>query len=237
MTDFTLSSQQRLTLACAAELLRYPEEDMWVMLPDIREHANALPPEVSQHLIGFIDHMEQDGLKAVQSEHVNSFDLTENLSMSLAWHRYGNDPKLGRAYAALNELYRDAGFEPAQGELPDYLPRVLEFMSLAPEWATGVVLDGFGKQLAMLRDRLVQVDNPYAGIVCAAADALRLDEYHSRPGAAATDVTETRPGTSPVTDARTSALTNAGKQNSPDSEQAVPRQAEWSGPTRSRQGV
>ena len=51
------------------------------------------------------------------------------------------------ALAGLNELYRDAGFEPVQGLLPDYLPLVLEFFSAAPDWARVVLLDGFGKEL------------------------------------------------------------------------------------------
>lgn len=62
-------------------------------------------------------------------------------------HRYGDDPRLGRALAGLNELYRDAGFEPVQGLLPDYLPLVLEFFAAAPDWARVVLLDGFGKEL------------------------------------------------------------------------------------------
>lgn len=54
----------------------------------------------------------------------------------------GDDPRLGRALAGLNELYRDAGFEPVQGLLPDYLPLVLEFFAAAPDglgwcWSTG----------------------------------------------------------------------------------------------------
>lgn len=55
--------------------------------------------------------------------------------------------RLGRALAGLNELYRDAGFEPVQGLLPDYLPLVLEFFAAAPDWARVVLLDGFGKEL------------------------------------------------------------------------------------------
>ena len=52
-----------------------------------------------------------------------------------------------KGLSRLRELYRDAGFEPVQGLLPDYLPLVLEFFAAAPDWARVVLLDGFGKEL------------------------------------------------------------------------------------------
>ena len=47
--------------------------------------------------------------------------------------------------AALNALpYRAAGFEPMKGgSLPDYLPRMLEFMAVCDDWAVETMLDGF----------------------------------------------------------------------------------------------
>lgn len=93
----------------------------------------------------FIRSARSKGLSRLREEHVAIFDMDSKCSLSLAWHRYGDDPRLGRALAGLNELYRDAGFEPVQGLLPDYLPLVLEFFAAAPDWARVVLLDGFGQ--------------------------------------------------------------------------------------------
>ena len=60
----------------------------------------------------FIRSARSKGLSRLREEHVAIFDMDSKCSLSLAWHRYGDDPRLGRALAGLNELYRDAGFEP-----------------------------------------------------------------------------------------------------------------------------
>ena len=63
--------------------------------------------------------------------HVETFDLTRRCSPYLTYYRYGDTRQRGMALLALKHTYRRAGFEPAERELPDYLPVVLEFAALA----------------------------------------------------------------------------------------------------------
>ena len=142
-----MNDSDRQLLLAVSGLLHYPEDDFFVQARSFEELCDLLSVVRACPLREFIRSARSKGLSRLREEHVAIFDMDSKCSLSLAWHRYGDDPRLGRALAGLNELYRDAGFEPVQGLLPDYLPLVLEFLSAAPDWARVVLLDGFGKEL------------------------------------------------------------------------------------------
>ena len=142
-----MNDSDRQLLLAVSGLLHYPDDDFFVQARSFEELCDLLSVVRACPLREFIRSARSKGLSRLREEHVAIFDMDSKCSLSLAWHRYGDDPRLGRALAGLNELYRDAGFEPVQGLLPDYLPLVLEFFAAAPDWARVVLLDGFGKEL------------------------------------------------------------------------------------------
>ncbi len=88
--------------------------------------------------------------------------------------------------AALNGalVYRAAGFEPMKGSLPDYLPRMLEFMAVCDDWAVETMLDGFGPEFekivqASFRSRRVR----YAPLAAVALAPLKRGLSASFQGA------------------------------------------------------
>ena len=127
-----MNDSDRQLLLAVSGLLHYPDDDFFVQARSFEELCDLLSVVRACPLREFIRSARSKGLSRLREEHVAIFDMDSKCSLSLAWHRYGDDPRLGRALAGLNELYRDAGFEPVQGLLPDYLP---------------LVLDGFGKEL------------------------------------------------------------------------------------------
>ena len=130
-----MNDSDRQLLLAVSGLLHYPEDDFFVQARSFEELCDLLSVVRACPLREFIRSARSKGLSRLREEHVAIFDMDSKCSLSLAWHRYGDDPRLGRALAGLNELYRDAGFEPVQGLLPDYLPLVLEFFAAAPDWA------------------------------------------------------------------------------------------------------
>ena len=122
-----MNDSDRQLLLAVSGLLHYPEDDFFVQARSFEELCDLLSVVRACPLREFIRSARSKGLSRLREEHVAIFDMDSKCSLSLAWHRYGDDPRLGRALAGLNELYRDAGFEPVQGLLPDYLPLVLEF--------------------------------------------------------------------------------------------------------------
>ena len=122
-----MNDSDRQLLLAVSGLLHYPDDDFFVQARSFEELCDLLSVVRACPLREFIRSARSKGLSRLREEHVAIFDMDSKCSLSLAWHRYGDDPRLGRALAGLNELYRDAGFEPVQGLLPDYLPLVLEF--------------------------------------------------------------------------------------------------------------
>lgn len=163
-----MTENERKALLRISRLLDYPDPEFFAAIPEMRADIRAnIEGEEAAVLAAFLDAMETLGSQSAQEEYVRVFDHDPSASLYLAWHRYGNDRSQGRAMAALNGLYRMAGFEPLPGMLPDYLPRVLEFLSVCEDWAAEAVFDGFGPELAALEKRLASLD-------CAQAPLVRL---------------------------------------------------------------
>ncbi|WP_243363895.1 nitrate reductase molybdenum cofactor assembly chaperone [Fundidesulfovibrio terrae] len=171
-----LDSQTRLLVRCASALLRYPDDDLRGAVRNIRALLSEMASGMVPVLERILDHMEETPMHRLQQDYARTFDLDTQASLHLSWHRYGDDPKRGRALAGLMELYRDAGYEVLPGELPDFLPLVLEFLSECPDWAAHCLMDGFGCQMRNVAAHLEKTQSPYAPVLGAALDALRVKE-------------------------------------------------------------
>lgn len=173
-----MTESSRAILALVSALLEYPDEVFFTNIPAVTreiESSSALSEneDARAALIRFLDGLKKTGAGAAREKYVAVFDHDPAASLYLSWHRYGNDRSQGKAMAALNGLYRASGFEPLTGDMPDYLPRVLEFMSVCEDWATEVILDGFGPELAALEKHLEEVESPHAPLMQAALSPLR----------------------------------------------------------------
>lgn len=181
---------EQAVLDLVSRLLDYPDAAFFAAIPAVRDELRAAsapeasarsraedagfpPASASAVLTAFLDRLEAQGTDLAQQAYVATFDHDTEASPYLAWHRYGNDRGQGRALAALNGLYRASGLEPEQGALPDYLPRVLEFLSLCEDWAAEVLLDGFGPELAGIHRRLVEMNSAYAPVLGVALEPLK----------------------------------------------------------------
>lgn len=169
-----MTEADRAALDFASRCLDYPDAEFFASLPALRAQAEEnLEAEANGLFRQFLERLENDGQVAAQQRYVALFDHDSANSLYLAWHRYGNDRGQGRALAALNGLYRTAGLEPVQGSMPDYLPRMLEFMAVSDEWAIEVILDGFGPEIAALLDNLAKSDTSRANLLIHAFAPLR----------------------------------------------------------------
>lgn len=155
------------TFLWAAQLLRYPDEELTALAHEARrEPAPAWAA-------AFLDHAAATPLLDLQAAFVQTFDLNRAACLYLTTHVYGDSPLQGRALAALTELYRDSGCTPCGGELPDYLPLVLEFLAMAPAWAAACLCEKFAPAARNIAAHLAAENNPWAPVLHAAADAMR----------------------------------------------------------------
>jgi nitrate reductase delta subunit len=123
------------TLRVLARLLSYPDAELRGHLPTLREalrRENALcEPRLAEldALIGSIAHAAPLDAEA---EYVQIFDRGRATSLHLFEHVHGDSRDRGPAMIDLARTYEEAGLYLAEGELPDFLPVVLEFTSTQP---------------------------------------------------------------------------------------------------------
>jgi nitrate reductase delta subunit len=101
---------------------------------------------------------------------VETFDLRRRSGLYLSYYVHGDTRKRGMALLRLKRLFAAAGLELTSGELPDYLPLLLEFAALAPDGAGEVLLREHRAALELLRHSLRDTESPYAdllGAICA----------------------------------------------------------------------
>ncbi|MEW6665990.1 MAG: nitrate reductase molybdenum cofactor assembly chaperone [Thermodesulfobacteriota bacterium] len=161
------------TFRILSRLLHYPDPDLVGALGTLREISGALEEGISTACLQFLDYLGGGPMLSLQESYTRTFDFCPDTSLNLTHHLFGDDKGRGGALAALSRIYRDAGYEVACGELPDYLPMILEFLSLEPgKAAMAEVADSCGGALGVLASRLREARNPYAGLVSAACDLL-----------------------------------------------------------------
>jgi nitrate reductase delta subunit len=161
-------------------LLEYPTKDLVAHWDDINQLINELPDLTSEDkniLNGFTLWASSLSLTKFQAEYVNNFDMTAENSLYLTYHLFDEqdrdrglfdeqDRDRGPALIELTELYKTTGFEIGSGELPDYLPLILEYVSTMDDKASAL---SFLQQTAQAADiissNLEKNESPYAPLV------------------------------------------------------------------------
>ena len=167
-----MSPEHRQLLFFLASLLRYPDTELLDTVQSLHTddlvNSGSLPPCINT----FLTYVDWHSLEDLQRTYVATFDADNRASLYLTTHVYGDSPLQSRALITLHTLYRDAGFTPLPGELPDYLPLVLEFLSMAPEWACASLCRIFAPVVAQISLYLQKNNNPYAPLLHSAGDVL-----------------------------------------------------------------
>ena len=123
------------TLRVLAALLGYPDAQLRSDLPEMAEllavEAALAPPRRAELDALMLSLARTDPLQA-ESDYVELFDRGRATSLHLFEHVHGDSRERGPAMIDLGQTYEAAGLVLAEGELPDYLPAVLEFVSTQP---------------------------------------------------------------------------------------------------------
>ncbi|AMN47599.1 nitrate reductase delta subunit [Steroidobacter denitrificans] len=115
-------------------LLDYPDDELWLHREELIAAAAdpCLSPQRTAQLTGFVTALMDADPITMQERWVSLFDRGRAMSLLLFEHIHGESRDRGQAMADLMQAYQDNGFVLAVRELPDYLPLVLEYLSLRP---------------------------------------------------------------------------------------------------------
>jgi nitrate reductase molybdenum cofactor assembly chaperone NarJ/NarW len=156
------------SLRVLAALLAYPDAAMRTHLPEMREilHGErALTSGRQAEIDALIDSLANADPLDTEANYVEVFDRGRNTSLHLFEHVHGDSRDRGPAMIDLAQTYEQAGLYLAPGELPDYLPAVLEFVSTQPPREARDFLGEIAHILNALFSALQARGSAYASVI------------------------------------------------------------------------
>ncbi|WP_157245111.1 nitrate reductase molybdenum cofactor assembly chaperone [Nonomuraea typhae] len=159
---YTLTRGARVLHQAAAHCLVHPDEEFRGRLPLLRDALTAAPHPAGARLWPFLAYAEGVPPAALAAHYVEVFDFRSRHSLYLSWWLDGDTRRRGASLVAIKEVYRAHGLEFRDGELPDFLPVVLEFT--AATGAAGLLLE-HRPGLELLRLALGENGSPYRHVV------------------------------------------------------------------------
>ena len=149
-----------------AKLLSYPENraELLRIAEEVRGRLSSLG--VENTLSSFIYYVENSPLGTVQEEYVRVFDLSPICYPHLSHHIFGESYKRGEYMVELKAHYRRYGFSPPEGELPDHIAVVLDFLSrLGREERRGFLAGYVAQGVSRMAKIIAREGSPYAHVL------------------------------------------------------------------------
>lgn len=159
-------------------LLEYPDQalrDHWLEIEQSIADLDNASGEDKRDLNEFMAWANGLSLTEFQENYVRTFDLTPDNALYLTHHLFEEqDRERGPTLVTLSEYFKHEGYAIEGGELPDYLPLVLEYVStLEDEMSARLFLKESAHVSEIVAQSLEKIESPYAPL-------LRIVERHGR---------------------------------------------------------
>ena len=162
------TADRRVVYQAASVLLAYPDDVLFARLPLVQAAVGGMA-----RLQPVLAHLSGAPRGELQRHYVDVFDLTSKRCLYLTYYTDGDTRRRGTVLAELKARYRASGFlVDLHGELPDYLPLVLEYAAVADPADGFALLLSYRPALELLRLSLTQLGTPYAAPVQAVCATL-----------------------------------------------------------------
>jgi nitrate reductase delta subunit len=157
-----------VTLRVLAALLSYPDAQLRSHLPEmgaLLRQENALQPARLAEIETLMLRLRLADPLDSEAAYVELFDRGRATSLHLFEHVHGDSRDRGPAMIDLGQTYEKAGLVLNEGELPDFLPAVLEFVSTQPAREAKAFLGEIAHLLNAIFGALHQRGSAYAGVL------------------------------------------------------------------------
>ena len=151
-------------------LLAYPDERLIALLPELRALIgadNGFPSNQKDELLQLVSELGDNELLLCQECYVDTFDRGRATSLHLFEHVHGESRDRGMAMVDLQKMYENAGLALKPGELPDYLPVVLEYLSIRSDQDLRETLQDCAHVLRKVGDALAARGSRYSAVFAA----------------------------------------------------------------------
>ena len=156
------------SLRVLARLLSYPDAELRTDLRAMRDALNAEAALTAARLVeldALMDTLARGDPFDTEAAYVQLFDSGRATSLHLFEHVHGDSRDRGPAMIDLAQTYDKAGLYLAPGELPDYLPVVLEFVSTQPAHEARAFMSEMAHLFNALFSALQQRRSAYASVL------------------------------------------------------------------------
>ena len=148
-------------------LMSYPEPELIAHIhecDEILHQEKLLPKKIHKAISALIESFSQQDIYTLQEGYVETFDRGRSHCLHLFEHVYGESRDRGQAMVDLAETYANKDLFVQEGELPDYLPLFLEYLSLLPFEEANELLGEPIDVIATIGAKLTQRQSIYAPI-------------------------------------------------------------------------
>lgn len=169
----------RATWQLVSVLLQYPDDELVANRELLAGVAGRLPRQIAEPLRRYLTHVGSSCLRDLQSQYVDTFDITRKCSLHLTYFTHGDTRRRGVALVQFKQAFRRAGAQLADenAELPDYLPAVLEFGAFTDRDTAWKLLGDYRVGIELVRAALARTESPWLDVVEALRATLpQLDE-------------------------------------------------------------
>lgn len=121
----------------ASILLRYPDEEVLAAVPTVWAALAELPAGLAAPLGLVATHLADGDPTDLAAGYVELFDLRRRCCLYLSYYTAGDTRRRGEVLVEFAAAYKAAGYTVEGGELPDFLPALLDLAARAgePGWA------------------------------------------------------------------------------------------------------
>ncbi len=177
------ATQRRIVFAAASGLLQYPDDELDALVVNLSPLLADLPAASGAPLSRFLEHVSATRLLDLQQEYVATFDLKRRNCLYLTYYLNGDTRRRGMALWRFQDAFRQRGFSVDGGELPDFLPVVLELAAVGHEDMALALLLEHQSGIHVLRESLDDMRSAYADVVRALEASLPAPSAEVRSAA------------------------------------------------------
>ncbi len=157
--------QRAAAYAALSALLRYPDEALIRDLPLLQVAIAGLPARLRDQLETVASWLAQASLLEAQARYVATFDMRRKYCLYLSYYASGDTRRRGEALWRFQDACHRAGFRVRGGELPDYLPVLLELAASGGEREAVALMQAHRAGIELLSQALSEAGSPYASLL------------------------------------------------------------------------
>lgn len=159
------SLSRAVIFATSSRLLQYPDNDLLKQVGMLRNGTATTNPRTAAPIGRFLDYVTSNDLMSLQCNYVATFDLVRRNCLYLTYYLNGDTRRRGMALWRFQDAYRSRGLTVEGGELPDFLPVVLELAATSDEDLALALLFEHRQGIEVLRQSLDDQGSPYADVI------------------------------------------------------------------------